>query len=149
MSGQFAVFREFVRTIEHVPAAFVSKSLLFQVADKIDDHFHVLRDPRIGCGARNPETIQILVVGLNEHLSHFGYGQVHFFRFANQFIVHICKVYDVIYIILLILQVTAHHVKKDHRPRVPNMNITVDGRSANIHLHFSGRQADELFLGAG
>ena len=60
-----------------------------------------------------------------------------FDSFCNDFIVHVCKIGNVVHVIALVFHITAHRVKYNHRSCISNVDKVVNRRSADIHAYFS------------
>ncbi|MNM92625.1 hypothetical protein D3C81_1049640 [compost metagenome] len=149
LMGQLAVFLKFASTVKDVATMLISVPSALKLLNKIDNQGHILRNPRIGGRTRNPQSIQILIVSFNKCLCDFRNCRAHLIGFADQLIVDIRKVHDKVHVIFQSLQIAANHVKKDSRTRIPNMNITINGRSAYIYLSFARLLADEPFFLTG
>ena len=67
-------------------------------------------------------------------------------RLLDDLVVHIRKVGDIAHIISLVLKVSAHCVKHDHGPCIPDMDQIIDSGAADIHLDLTWRQGYKLFF---
>lgn len=64
----------------------------------------------------------------------------------NNFIINICKVRNVIYIVSLIFEISSYRIKHDHWSGITDMNVVIYRRSTNIHSNLSLMYWNEFFL---
>ncbi len=89
----------------------------------------------IGCFAA--KCMDVLKISVDESLSDCRYVFPKFIRCFDQFVIDIGEVRNILYIIAAELKIAADRIENDGRTGISNVNIVIDGRTANIHFHFS------------
>ena len=62
---------------------------------------------------------------------------------------HVGDVADVAHLVPQVLQVAEDEVERDGRARMPQVGVTVDGGTTDVHAHMRSMQGNELLLLAG
>src|SRR5262245_35255883 len=93
----------------------------------------MMRRPRRHLRSLIPKGIKIFPKILNVWGGEFVNTDPFFRGLIDNAIVDVREVENVYYLVTLVLQVTAHNVVKDKRPKISDMCIIPNGWPANVH----------------
>src|SRR5690606_34161342 len=124
----------------------IGKALVDQGADHGDDTGYVLRGARLVVGPEDPQTVVILVHGLDE-----ARGE-RLDRFAvlggalDDLVIDVGDVAHEHHPQATVLEITAHDVEGDFRARMADVAEVVDGIAAHVHAHDARLDRFQRFL---
>ncbi|OAH63577.1 hypothetical protein AYJ66_17370 [Dietzia cinnamea] len=81
--------------------------------------------------------VNIIKISVDEALGDCRYVFPKFIGCFYQLVIDIGEIRNISDIIPAELKITANRVKYDGRAGISNVDIIIDGRTANIHFHFS------------
>ena len=118
--------KHLLRSHTHVPS--------HETRDKVDDLVHIFRHARMHIRILDPECAGIFKIGSDKLFRYLRNLLTGLAGFLDQLVINIRKLtrtslHDR-------ASITAHHIEKNDRSRIADMNVIVHGRSANVHFHF-------------
>ena len=97
----------------------------------------------------NAQSIGILIILLDKPVSEFLHGHAFFIGTIDHFIVDIGEILNVFHLVSAVFQVAAHRIEHDERTRISDMEIIVNGRSADVHGDLTLFDRDKRLLAPG
>jgi len=119
--------------------------ILFQLIDQRGHLRNVTRGARRDFRAFATERVKIFPERLDVFRSVIVKRLVLLLRLRNDAIVHVSEVHHLGHAIAFEFQITAHHVSRDRRTKVPDVPEVPDGGPAIIHAHFAFLERAKFF----
>ena len=135
--GQLAIAFKLPGPIIYSAIYRVGIALIDQRLNHLDHTVNFFRCLRMGRCFFYIQPRHVCLSFFNITLGDDGSRNALFVGLFNNFIIYVCKIGYIVHIIALILKISTHRIKNDHRSGISDMNIVIYGRSAYIHTHLS------------
>ena len=146
LSGQFAVFREFLCIIVNSAIVFISKTFVDQFLNHCNDTVHFLCNTRMYSSTFYVQTVSIVECFFNITIGDCFHCAVFFVCTVDDLVVNVCEVLYISNVITFVFQVSSYGVKYNIRACVTDMDIVIYGRAANVHFYFAFLARNEFFF---
>ena len=150
LMAQFAIVLERVYTEVNVAVfnsicvSFVNKSL-----NNINDFRNMVRNSWTHICKANIQTLQVVIVFVFIFSCNSFKSNAFFNGTFDDFVINVCNVGNIFYLVAFVFKVTAQCVKNNCRAGIADVDIVVNCRAANVDFVFTFYQWNKLFFFAG
>ena len=138
LARQLAVTGKLAHRVVHITiACAVSQPLVLQLADDGEHLRHVLGSARFMRGALNTQCIRILMQRFNHAVGQATDGFAILDRPLDDLVFNIGDIAHIGHPVATRTQPALHHIKRNHRARMPQMAQVVHRHTADIHADVS------------
>ena len=114
--------------------------------DHLLHRLDLVRGARADVRVEHAEAVHLLDEGRRALLGDLGGGATSLVGPVDDLVVHVREVLRERDLVALVHQVAANHVEREERARVADVNLVVDGGSADVHADLALLEGDELLL---